>query len=113
MGIAKPFRIKKSDEFQNVFDQHDSFANQYFVIYKYLNDGTTNFRLGISVGKKVGKAHERVWVKRRIRKSIQDLIPQLPKNLDLLVIARPVTKNKSQDEINQQLINLLKKAKLI
>ena len=113
MGIAKPFRIKKSDEFQNVFDQHDSFANQYFVVYKYLNKESENFRLGISVGKKVGKAHERVWVKRRIRKSIQDIINQLPKNLDLLVIARPITKNKSQAEITQQLLDVLKKAKLI
>lgn len=113
MGIAKPFRIKKTNEFQDVFDYHDSLANQFFVIYKYFNDKNTHFRLGISVGKKVGKAHERVWVKRRIRVTIQSIADRLPDDLDLLVIARPITKGKSQDEINQQLLEVLKKAKLI
>lgn len=113
MGIAKPFRIKKANDFQNVFDQHNSFANQYFVIYKYQNPVNSNFRLGISVGKKVGKAHERVWVKRRIRASIQAIIDQFPNDLDLLVIARPITNGKDQNQINQQLLDVLKKANLI
>jgi len=65
------------------------------------------------VSKKVGKAHDRVWVKRRIRQSILELKPQLPQELDLLIIARPAVAKKSQKFIKEQITHVLKLANIL
>ena len=52
-SLRKSYRIKKEVEFQNVFDHGDSVANRNFVIYHMKRD-QPHFRVGISVGKKVG-----------------------------------------------------------
>nr|MWN21810.1 ribonuclease P protein component [Leuconostoc lactis] len=61
--------MKKPAEFQIVFNKHQSVANKYFILYQLQKPEQKHFRLGLSVSKKVGKAHDRVWVKRRIRQS--------------------------------------------
>ena len=72
-----------------------------------------HFRLGISVSKKIGKAHDRVWVKRRIRQSMLELKPQIPQEIDVLVIARPAVAKQSQKFIKEQMIHVLKLAHIL
>ncbi|WEV54521.1 ribonuclease P protein component [Leuconostocaceae bacterium ESL0723] len=111
--MRKSFRIKKPAEFQEVFNHHQSFANKYFVVYKLQKTGQPHFRLGLSVGKRIGKAHDRVWVKRRIRQSMQELKPMLPPDLDILVIARPPVAGQSQALVKEQLQHVLKLAGIV
>ncbi|CAK8054299.1 ribonuclease P protein component [Eupransor demetentiae] len=111
--MRKTFRIKKPEEFQQVFNQHHSFANKYFVVYRMDRPAAKHFRLGLSVGKRIGKAHDRVWVKRRIRQAFLELKPQLPQDQDILVIARPAVAGKSQAFIKKQVKHVLKIAGII
>ncbi|MBS9338719.1 ribonuclease P protein component [Fructobacillus sp. M2-14] len=111
--MRKSFRIKKPEEFQKVFDRHQSVANKYFVVYRLQKKDQKHFRLGLSVGKKVGKAHDRVHVKRRIRQSILELKPQIDQKTDILVIARPNVAGASQAFIKKQIIHVLRLAKLL
>ncbi|CAK1227618.1 MULTISPECIES: ribonuclease P protein component [Fructobacillus] len=111
--MRKTFRIKKPAEFQNVFDHHQSVANKYFVLYRLKKQNQKHFRLGLSVGKKVGKAHDRVFVKRRIRQAFLELKPMLDSHVDILVIARPAAAHQSQAFIKKQLEHVLKLAKLL
>lgn len=111
--MRKTFRIKKPAEFQIVFNKHQSVANKYFILYQLQKPEQRHFRLGLSVSKKVGKAHDRVWVKRRIRQSILELKPQLPQELDLLIIARPAVAKKSQKFIKEQITHVLKLANIL
>ena len=69
--------------------------------------------VGISVGKKIGNAVARNWVKRRIRQSILELKPQLPNELDILVIARPAVAKQSQKFIKEQIVHVLKLANIL
>lgn len=111
--MRKTFRIKKPTEFQIVFNKHRSVANKYFIVYQIDKPAQKHFRLGISVSKKVGKAHDRVWVKRRIRQSMLELKPQIPQEIDILVIARPVVAKQSQEFIKEQMIHVLKLANIL
>ena len=54
-----------------------------------------------------------MWVKRRIRQSLLELKPQMPQELDLLVIARPAAAHQSQKFLKEQMIHVLKLAKIL
>lgn len=111
--MRKSYRIKKPEDFKRVIKKRRSVANKYFILYRFENSDNQHFRLGLSVSKKVGKAHDRVWVKRRIRQSFLEFKPVIPNNLDILVIARPAAAHQSQRFIKQQLEHVLKLAYII
>src|SRR5699024_11857504 len=75
--MRKSYRVKKESEFQRVFETHNSVANHKFVVYQMEKPGQKHFRVGISVGKKIGNAVHRNWVKRRIRQTLLEVKPQL------------------------------------
>ncbi|KRK73888.1 ribonuclease P protein component [Lacticaseibacillus nasuensis] len=86
--MRKSYRIKKEAEFQAVFDHGQSVANRNFVIY-YLQREQPHFRVGISVGKKIGHtAVMRNQIKRYIRQTLLEAKPELNPHADFLVIAR-------------------------
>lgn len=95
-----------------MFQEGASFANRKFVVYRLEPSGQKHFRVGISVGKKVGNAVMRNQVKRKIRAILQELKNDLPP-IDFIVIARPTTKDLPYDEIRSNLIHVLKLAKIL
>ena len=110
--MKKKYRVKKEREFQKVFQEGASFANRKFVVYRLEPSGQKHFRVGISVGKKVGNAVMRNQVKRKIRAILQELKNDLPP-IDFIVIARQTTKDLPYDEIRSNLIHVLKLAKIL
>lgn len=110
--MKKKYRVKKEREFQKVFQEGTSFANRKFVVYRLEPSGQKHFRVGLSVGKKVGNAVTRNQVKRHIRAVLQELKDELPP-IDFIVIARPTTKDLPHDEMRSNLIHVLKLAKIL
>ncbi|MDR0899319.1 MAG: ribonuclease P protein component [Lactobacillaceae bacterium] len=110
MGISKTNRIKRDLDFKEIIEARHSYANRFFIVYiKKREDSTLgHWRAGLSVSKKVGKAHERVWVKRRIRASLMNLEEQIDSNIDMVVIARPTTNGIEQHEAQKQLVHIFK-----
>lgn len=51
--MRKRQRIKADKEFQRVFDRGRSVANRQFVVYTYANPQLKEFRIGLSVGKRI------------------------------------------------------------
>jgi ribonuclease P protein component len=87
--VRKSYRIKREDEFQDVFDNGQSVANRNFVVYHIARPEAKHFRVGISVGKKIGhRANVRNRIKRYIRQSLLELKPQINPQTDFLIIAR-------------------------
>ncbi|UQS84358.1 ribonuclease P protein component [Bombilactobacillus thymidiniphilus] len=112
--MRKSFRVKKEQDFQAVFNQHNSVANRAFVLYKLDKPGQKHFRVGISVGKKI--AHTAVLrnqVKRYIRQSLLELRSDLPAEVDFLIIARQPATSLDMAETKKNLIHLLKLGKMI
>lgn len=108
--MKKEYRVKKSQDFDNIIRKKQSFANRQFVIY-YQENKLDHMRLGISVSKKLGKAHERNRLKRYVRESFKTRKDFL-KNYDIIIIVRPAAKGLSFLEFGSSIDQVLKRSKL-
>ena len=108
--MKKEYRVKKSQDFDNIIRKKQSFANRQFVIY-YQENKLDHMRLGISVSKKLGKAHERNKLKRYVRESFNTRKDFL-KNYDIIIIVRPAAKGLSFLEFGSSIDHVLKRSKL-
>lgn len=111
--MKKRQRVKKNDDFQKVFKKGKSFANRQFVVYFLEKEGQTEFRVGLSVSKKLGNAVKRNQIKRYIRHSILDLKDDLKTNMDYVIIARQPAATMDFHEVKQSLQHVLKIAKVL
>ena len=75
-------------DFARVFDGKCKAADAVLVVYAVRNDLNWS-RIGISVGKRIGNAVRRHYVKRRIREAFRKNKADLPRGLDIVCVARP------------------------
>lgn len=113
LRMRKAYRVKKEKEFQKVFHTGKSFANRKFIVYILEKPDQTHFRVGLSVGKKVGNAVHRNAVKRKIRASITSLHDEIRSDLDFIVIARPSTVDLASQEVYSNLKHVFALAGII
>lgn len=111
--MKKEYRVKSEVEFQHVFSSGKSMANKQFVIYTLSKPGQNHFRVGISVGKKIGNAVKRNKIKRLIRSSIQELSSSIKNEVDFIVIARQPTSEMNYQEILSSLKHVLSLSHLL
>lgn len=111
--MKKEYRIKKNLEFQNVFRQGKSFANRQLVIYYIERQEQEHFRIGLSVGKKIGNAVTRNRIKRHLRQAFQELQDDIKNNYDIVIIARQPTKDLGFHEMKKSVSHLLYKQHLL
>ena len=111
--MNKRQRIKKNEDFQKVFKKGKSFANRQFVIYCLKKEDQTEFRIGLSVGKKVGKAVTRNQIKRYIRQTFLELKDDVRHDMDYVIIARNPAATLDFHETKKSLEHVLKIAKVV
>lgn len=111
--MKKAYRIKDNKEFQHIFKHGDSFANRQLVIYYIHKRKQDHFRVGLSVGKKIGNAVVRNRIKRYLRQSFQDLEHKILPTLNIVIIARNPTRNMGYHEVKKSLLHLLSRKKLL
>jgi len=111
--LHRSHRLRKNEHFQAVFQRGTSAANKQFVLYSARQEGQAAFRAGISVSKKIGNAVIRNRVKRLIREAVARLEDAIPKGVDLVIIARPGVESMSLESIEQSLLHVMKRAKVI
>ena len=110
--MNKRQRIKKNEEFQKVFKKGKSFANRQFVVY-CMRQEQPAFRIGLSVGKKVGNAVVRNQVKRYIRQAFLELQDDVKQDMDYVIIARTQAASLDFHETKKSLEHVLKIAKVL
>ncbi|KRK64126.1 ribonuclease P [Companilactobacillus tucceti DSM 20183] len=112
--MRKSYRIKKENEFQYVYSNGQSVANRNFVLYQIDKKDQKHFRVGLSVGKKVSHtAVGRNRVKRYVRQSLLELKPEIPAELDFLIIARKPAVDLDMFETKKNIVHLLKLGKIL
>ena len=107
--MRKNYRVKSEKDFNAIFKSGQSFANRKFVVYM-LEKEQKHFRVGISVSKKLGNA-----VRNRIKRKIRHVLMQHQKKLvqaDFVVIARKGVEELDYHQVEQNLLHVLKIAKL-
>ncbi|WP_088008309.1 ribonuclease P protein component [Indiicoccus explosivorum] len=110
--MNKHQRIKKSQEFQRVFKKGKSFANRQFIIYVY-RTGQPEFRIGLSVSKKIGNAVTRNRIKRYIRQVFLEMKEEVRQDADYVIIARKQAADLDFHETKKSLQHVLKIARVL
>ena len=111
--MNKRQRIKKNEEFQQVFKNGKSFANRQFIVYCYPKDEQVEFRIGLSVSKKVGNAVTRNRIKRYIRQAFLEMKDGLQSNMDYVIIARHQAAKIDFHESKKSLQHVLRIARVL
>lgn len=111
--MKKRQRIKKNEEFQQVFKKGKSFANRQFVVYCFQKEEQAEFRIGLSVSKKIGNAVTRNRIKRYIRQSFLEMKHQLRSDMDYVIIARHQAATKDFHETKKSLQHVLRIARVL
>ncbi|MCP8617205.1 ribonuclease P protein component [Salirhabdus salicampi] len=111
--MRKKYRIKKNEEFQKILNKGRSFANRQFVLYYLEKKGQSHFRIGLSVGKRIGNAVKRNEIKRYIRQAFQELEQEIKHEYDFIVIARQPAKDLNFFEVKKSVSHVLYKSNLL
>ena len=111
--MKKEYRVKKSKEIETIMKKGVSKSNPYFIIYKYRNPNYENFRIAISVGKKIGIAVTRNQVKRRIRAITNEYKHQIDPNYDYFIIVRKGVENLDYKDFQIKLEQVYRKMNIL
>lgn len=108
--MKKRNRLKKNEDFQKVFKKGKSMANRQYVLYVLHQPEAKEFRVGLSVSKKIGNAVVCNRVKRLIRQVIQEERDLLKQENDYIIIARKPAAELSYEETKKSLQHLFRKS---
>ncbi|QHE54158.1 ribonuclease P protein component [Pontibacillus sp. HMF3514] len=111
--MKKQNRIKKNEEFQQVFKKGTSFANRQLVLYYLKKENQGHFRIGLSVSKRIGNAVTRNQIKRYLRQAFHEMEDRILSEYDLVIIARKPTNQMNYHEIKKSLNHVLSKNNLL
>ena len=103
--MSKVISLKNSREFGSVYNTRNSAANKYLVMY-LRDNGLEYNRLGISVSKKVGNSVVRHRVTRLIREAYRLNRDNIDVGYDIVIVARPASKDKKCQDIESALMHL-------
>lgn len=119
-GLSRDERIRSRMDFKEVHARGGRQASERFVVnYLYRDSGP--LRVGLSVSRKVGKAHDRNRVKRLLREFFRlnkdEIRSRLlkpgsaceAKGLDVVFIARPGARRLCYRDVHEELLAALEK----
>ena len=106
--MNKKYIIKESHEFDRLIKQGLCLKNYNFLIFYEENKLSFN-KYGISVPKKIGKAHIRNKLKRQTRAIIRNYQKSFQKNYNCIIIIRNSCLKLTYQELSNSLIKLLDK----
>jgi len=105
--LSKKYRLKKRKDFERIY-KSGKIIKQDFLLFRILANGLENPRIGIVISKKtLAKATARNLVKRRIREAVRHFLPQISRNVDIIITAQRGT---SKDNNFKEIETLIEQA---
>ena len=98
--------IKKSKDFTKIISSKSVVKNKYFSIYYQKSD---NKLYGITIPKKIGKAHIRNKIKRQIKNIIVTNEINIQNNCNYVIIIKEAILELNYQSMKNELLNLFKK----
>ncbi len=86
-SLTRAERLRSLSDFERVFARRCSARDDWLVVAAEVNGLGFN-RLGLSVGRKWGKAHQRNRIRRLYREAFRLTKSELPTGLDLILMPR-------------------------
>jgi ribonuclease P protein component len=110
--VEKIYRLAKREDFNKVYRYGKSMANHQFVLYYLPQPKLEQFRLGVSVSKKVGNA----VVRNRLRRMMKEIIRLKKENMtphyDYILLARKPVTEMDYAEMEKSIWHVIRKASL-
>lgn len=117
--LPKPHRLRKSQEYDKVYQNGKKIYTPYFLLYyrpakkQDLPKYAELPRIGIVASKKVGNAVARNRAKRMIREAVRELLPTLKPEFEAAIISFDKILETDSPTVKQTLESALEKADLI
>jgi ribonuclease P protein component len=105
-AFPKDFRLRNAAEFRKVYDGGAKRVSRSFVLFA-LSNGLEYSRFGLTTPRKIGKAHERNRVKRRVREILRTSLTVIPSGFDFVLNPRQSVNERDFEELRDELIALL------
>ncbi|MDD3822085.1 MAG: ribonuclease P protein component [Bacilli bacterium] len=105
-------RIKNNNTFVSIITNHKPIINNYYLLF-YVKNNLSECRFGISVGKRIKKAVTRNKIKRQIRAVLRETMEKIKIPVDVIIIVRPGIEKLSFQDKKENLMSIMKRAKLI
>jgi ribonuclease P protein component len=109
--IGKEFKIRKSQQYNNVYQNGRKFTSKYLIIFLLENNLKTN-RYGIVTSKRIGNAVIRNKAKRRLRALIAEKQAELKQGYDIVLVCRPLISRVSYRLLKNDFSILLRKSRI-
>jgi ribonuclease P protein component len=107
--VKREFRLTRTQDFKRVRREGKSYAHPLLVLIVNVNDFST-LRIGVTASHAVGNAVNRNRAKRRVRACLEQFIPFISPDYDLIVLARRPVVMANFNQIRQVMRDLLFRA---
>ena len=104
-------RLRKRKEFAYLYNNGTAKHTSNLTLV-YLPTKHRPLKIGFSISKKIGKAHTRNLIKRRLRAIVREFIPTLPDNYNIVFIAKAGIDEISFADMKSQVETLIQKSEL-
>ena len=108
--LARENRLLKAEDFRLTMKQGRKVSSEHLVIYLKRDEAAPHARFGFVVAKTVGGAVKRNLVKRRLREISRELMPDLGRELSVVVRALPGSAELEWNKLREELIEAAKTA---
>lgn len=105
-------RLKKRKEFAYLY-KNGKAKHAPHLTFVYLPTKHRPLKMGFSLSKKIGKAHTRNLVKRRLRAIAFDWVKLMKDNFNVVFIGKPGIENLTFSQIREEMENLIKQSELL
>ena len=107
--MNKRYRLTKAFQYRYVYKNAKSYFGKEMTLLIVKNKNS-KMKVGFSVTKKVGKAHDRNRVRRLFKESTRHLIENMDHQYNYVLVAKPDALLSSYHQIGETLVYLLKKS---
>ena len=107
----KGLRLRKHADFQRAYAgarKRQSASMSWFLAPR--GESTSSARVGLTVGKVLGKAHERNRIKRRMREALRRHVDLLPEGCDLILHPRRIILTIEFAKLEAEIVRILHQA---
>ncbi len=111
-SFPKEARLTQNHEYTKVYRAGRRIPSANFLLF-FLASPAGHSRIGLSSGKKVGGAVVRNRVKRRMREIMRKYRTMFAFAADVVVVAHPQAANLTQQQMEGEIVRLLKSARLL